>query len=132
MYPLKVAKHTLTDWTAFSLDVQPLFWGTVQIGTTDLRVHLVTFHHTILKRWKTIKVSINLLHEKFDFYVLGFFFKMYIQNNVIEPNRVNLYGKGLNSNNITCIWYGHSFLKQHCCFMVTNCQLYSLEMQTGD
>lgn len=57
---------------------------------------------------------------------------MYIQNNVIEPNRVNLYGKGLNSNNITCIWYGHSFLKQHCFFMVTNCQLYSLEMQTGD
>lgn len=39
---------TLTDWTAFSLDVQPLFWGTVQIGTTDLRVHLVTFHHTII------------------------------------------------------------------------------------
>lgn len=52
MYPLKVAKHTLTDWTAFSLDVQPLFWGTVQIGTTDLRVHLVTFHHTILKKVK--------------------------------------------------------------------------------
>lgn len=62
MYPFKVSILTLTDWTAFPLDVQPLLWGTVQIRTAGLKVHPVTFDITILKRWKN-KVSMNLLHE---------------------------------------------------------------------
>lgn len=52
MYPLKAVRPTLTDWTAFPLDVQPLLWGTVQIRTAGLKVHPVTFYITILKRLK--------------------------------------------------------------------------------
>lgn len=45
----KAAKiGTLTDWTAFPLDVQPLLWGTVQIRTASLKVHPVTFYITII------------------------------------------------------------------------------------
>ena len=55
-------KLTLTDWAALPLNVQPLFWGTVQIGTTDFGVHFVTLHHAILKGQKS-RISETILLE---------------------------------------------------------------------